>query len=163
MRTLSAVSIVILFVVTGAAQVKYSTYENGRFGFSIDYPSTLLMQEPPPLNGDGRSFVSKDNEVKMYVWAHYNALFRSVQEEFDEELKIYGGTVSYKRKLKDGFAFSGIKDGKIFYQKTLYHKFKSTDVFFIFMIEYPTERRRTYDPIVERISHTFRFDPDFDV
>ena len=157
-----SIMFITLLAGTAAAQVKYATYENTRFGFSIDYPLTLTMQ-PAPFNNDGRAFVSKDKDVEMVAWAHYNALFRSVQSEFDEELKSYGDSVTYKRMLKDSFVISGAKDGRIFYQKTLYYKFKLTDVFFIFQIDYPVEQRKLYDAAVERISRSFRFDPNFDV
>ena len=153
---------VVMSAGVAAAQVKYSNYENGRFGYSIEYPLTLAMQ-PPPMNGDGRIFLSKNKDVEMRVWGEYNALFRSVQQVFDEALETYGDGVTYKRKLKDSFVVSGTKDGKIFYQKTLYHKFESTDVFFTFTIEYPLGQRKLYDAVVEKVSRSFRFDPDFDV
>src|SRR5262245_53644970 len=104
MKGLTICLAVLFFASTTMGQVKYSVYENSRFGYSIEYPSTLTMQ-PPPENGDGRIFLSKD--VELRVWANYNALFRSVQEEFDETLKSYGDAVSYKRKIADSFVVSG--------------------------------------------------------
>ena len=162
MKTFCLFVVVLLSVEIVAAQVKYSTYTNRCFGYSLQYPSTLRMQ-PADVTGSGRIFLSKDKDIEMGVWAHYNSLYRSVEEEFDEELKRYGNAISYKRILKNGFVVSGVKDGTIFYQKTLYHKFKSTDVYFTFTIEYPSERYKLYNAIVVKMSRSFRFNPYFDV
>ena len=145
------------------AQVNYSTYENGRFGYSIKYPTSLLKMQPPPDNGDGRIFLSTKRDVEMRVWGQHNALFRSLDDEFDAALRNYGNSVSYKRKTVSSFVVSGIRDGKVYYQKTVYHKFKTTDVFITFTVEYPLNERRTYDAIVERVSRSFRFNSKVDV
>ena len=58
---------------------------------------------------------------------------------------------------------SGVRDGKIFYRRTLRRKSGTTDVFYTFTIEYPSEARGRYDTIVKRIADSFRFDPSADV
>lgn len=155
---------VICFSISAFGQVKYSTYHNGRFFFSIDYPSSLLVMQDPPANNDGRIFLSRDSKVEMRAWASYNALFRSVEEQFAEDLKGHEGeNVTYKTLSTNWFVISGLADGRIFYQKTLYHKFKETDVFYTFTIEYPKAEKGKYDQIVRRIEKSFRFDPNADV
>ena len=62
-------------------QVKYSTYNNDRFEFSIDYPESLLKMQPPPENDDGRTFISGDGTVEMRVWGQYNALFETINQK----------------------------------------------------------------------------------
>jgi hypothetical protein len=155
--------IVLTFSANTLGQVRYSTYTNQRFSFSIEYPSGLLQMQPPPINGDGRIFSSADKTVEMRAWANYNATFLTVREQFEEDQKSYGSEITYKFLGKDKFAISGIKNGNNFYQETLYHKFKETDVFYTFTIEYPNTKREVYDPIVRRIAKTFRFDPSADV
>ena len=157
-----------MFVLLSSAvfvhgQIRYSTYTNPRFFFTIDYPSSLLRMQPPPINGDGRIFVSTDKTVEMRAWANYNATFLKLSEQFDQNLKSFGDGVTYKFLGDNKFVISGVKKGKIFYQETLYHKFKETDVFYTFTIEYPQSKRKIYDGVVQRIAKSFSFDPDADV
>ena len=93
----------------------------------------------------------------------HNALFRSVAQEYNDSLKGYGSSVTYRKEVGNGFVISGSKDGEIFYQKTLYHKFKNTDVFYTFVLKYPASQSKVYDPIVRRIANLFKFDPTADV
>ena len=162
-KLLSTFLVVLVLALAGAAQVKDSTYNNQRFFFSIEYPSNFLTMQPAPANGDGRVFVSKDKQVEMRAYAQYNALFNSVEARLAEDIKLFGGRVTYKRLLDHSFVISGLKGNLIYYQKTLYHKLKETDVFYTFTIEYTASARKTYDPIVERIASSFRFDPNADV
>lgn len=147
---------------TAPGQTKYETYSNARFGYEIQYLSDLLKIQPPSFTGDGRIFLSKDKKAEMRVWANFNATFVTVHEQFDEDLKGYSG-ITYKRLLKNSFVISGVRNGKIFYQKTLYHKFKETDVFYTFTIEYPNTQKSKFDAIVTRIARSFKFDPKADV
>jgi hypothetical protein len=164
MKRLLIFGAVLIFSGTAFAQVKYKTYVNGRFGYSILYPYELLQIQPPPFNGDGRRFLSKDKGAEMAVWGNFNALFRTVNEEYQGTLKDYGDGVTYKVLLKNGFVISGIKNDKIYYQKTLYHKFKENlDVFYTFTIEYKKSDREKFDAVIQKIAESFKFDPKADV
>jgi len=156
-------AIFIFSAAVAFGQTKYKTYPNERFGYSILYPYELFQTQKFSFNGDGGRFISKDESAEMSVWAHYNAMEHTLKEEFEEDLKSYGDKVSYKLLLKNGFVISGTKDDKIFYQKTLYHKFKDTEVFYIFTIEYKTKARKKFDPIVRKIAQSFNFNPNADV
>ncbi|MCW5955485.1 MAG: hypothetical protein KIT61_02800 [Pyrinomonadaceae bacterium] len=161
--------LVLLFSITcfGTSvfgQVKYSTYHNSRFFFSIDYPSSLVIMQDPPANNDGRTFLSKDGRVEMRAWGQYNAQFLTVEEQFAEELNGHEfEAITYKTLSKNWFVITGVLGRRVFYQKTLYHRFKETGVFYTFTIEYPESEKRKYDPVVKRIEKSFRFDPNADV
>lgn len=158
------VAIIAFASVAAAAQSKYDTYINERFSFSIDYPSDLLTMQPPPTNGDGRAFLSKDGNIELQIWANYNALFHSVEQECAWSLEnLKNVEVTYKKVADSWFVVSGTSNGKIYYQKTLYHKFKNTDVFFTFTLEYPKSQKRRFDPVVRRIENSFKFDPNANV
>jgi serine/threonine-protein kinase len=110
--------------------------------------------QPPPENNDGRTFLSRDSSVEMRAWGQYNAFSRTLREEYEDALKGFGEKPSYMMLGKSSFVLSGIKEGKIFYQKTLYRK--NNDAFYTLTIEYPQTQRKKYDPIVTRISNSFR-------
>lgn len=160
MRKASILALIFVFSLSAFGQAKYKTYDNSRFGYSILYPYDLFEIQPPPFNGDGRIFVSIDKSAEMRVWANFNALFRTVGEEFNETVEDYGAGVTYKVLLKNGFVVSGIKSDKIFYQKTLYHKFKNYEVFYTFTLKYKKADRRKFDLIIKKIADSFKFDPN---
>lgn len=145
------------------AQVRYSPYANARFGYSIEYPSTLLKMQPPPANDDGRTFRSADGKTELRVWAGYNATEQTLREKYDDDLTSSGANVTYKTILKDGFAFSGLVGDDIIYQKTLFRRGDGGGAFYTFTIRYPRSEAKRFEPVVRRLVATFRYDPRSDV
>ena len=45
----------------------YSTYNNGRYQYSVDYPNALVANQPPTDN-DGQSWTSPDGTITYVVW-----------------------------------------------------------------------------------------------
>ena len=155
---------ILIFFQTVSAQSKYKTYYNARYGFSISYPSSLLApQKAEDVSSSGEIFLSKDKETEMRVWGEYNALEQTLERRYNENIKDYGDGVTYKILLKNGYVISGVKDEKIFYQKTLRRKHKETEVFYTFTIEYKKSDRKKFDPVIRQIADSFKYDPNADV
>ena len=154
--------LVLAAAMSGYGQSRFSTYNNNRFEFSIEYPSDLLKQAAAPENNDGRTFKSRDGSVEMRAWGQYNALDRTLREEYNEALSTWGSGVSYKVLSGSSFTVSGTRGGKIFYQKTLFRK-SGTEVFYTFTIEYPKSQKAGMDAAVTRIARSFKFDPNADI
>jgi hypothetical protein len=55
-----------------SAAPNWRTYQNDRYGTTIEYPG-LFKAEPPPDNNDGRRFKSADG-AEFAVFASYGAL-----------------------------------------------------------------------------------------
>jgi hypothetical protein len=77
---LAAVIILAVIVVIAIYYLFFSewrgrtyTYENARFGYSIDYPLDWTLGEAP-TNNDGRDFTSDDEEALCSVFGFANAL-----------------------------------------------------------------------------------------
>lgn len=156
------ITILLAFASVAAAQEKYSTYSNDRFSFSVDYPADVLKMLPPPDNDDGRTFRSDDKGVEMQVWGEYNAESRTLQERYERDLKGFTEKPSYMVLKRDWYVLSGLKDGKIFYEKVLVRRRGDTDIFYTFTVEYPAGQKTTFDPIVKRMADSFKFDPNPD-
>lgn len=159
------VLLVVSVLVIGSsalAQTRWSPYANARFGYSIEYPSSLLKIQQPPANDDGRTFLSADGKTELRVWAAFNALDQTLKQKYDADLAASGAEITYKALLKDGFAFSGLAGDDIVYQKTLYRR-DNVGVFYTFAIRYPRSEAKKYDVIVRRLVATFRYDPKSDV
>lgn len=129
------------------------TYQNDRYGTTIDYPERFKPQ-PPPDADDGRQFKSGDGAV-FTVSASYNAL--------DFDLAGYqafilehrdADVVTYQAHGKDWFVISGTRGTDIFYERHLFtHGAQMTEDF---VLSYPAALRATYDPIAARMAKSFR-------
>ena len=147
----------VLCATYASAQSTWDAYNNSRFGFSVEYPNALLTMQPPPENDDGRTFTSSDNTVEMRVWGQYNAENEKINDRYDTAVKGLGSQPTYTSLGKTGFVISGIKDGKIHYEKTMYRRDKKVGTWFTLVIDYPTSQKAKFDPIVTRIARSFKF------
>lgn len=146
---LSVVFALLLSLAAGAAESGFKDYTNGRFGFKISYPATLIASADP-TNGGGREFHSKDKEFSLATFAHFlNGA--TLDSMWNDELKELGSTVTYKKKGENWFVISGVKDGTEFYHKT----YVQEGNFASFHITYPHAKAKQYDPVVEKIAKTF--------
>lgn len=149
-------SLLMVSPVTFAEQT-YQTYSNSRFEYSISYPKKLLFPQGEAENGDGQKFLSKEADASLLVYGSHNINAQTIKERYREESR--GGTienptkvVSY-RVLKDNwFVISGYISGNIFYQKTILNN----DQFKTFYFEYPETKKKIYDPVVNRLSSSFK-------
>jgi hypothetical protein len=159
-------SMLMIFTISACAgaQGKYSTYTNPRFAYSIEYPADLLTPSKiKDESNSGETFYSKNKEIEMRVWGEYYASDQTWEEWYKSDLDQIG-TASTYTVLKDGwYVISGLKNGKIFYKKTLRRKLKEIDVLYTVTIEYPTTERAKFDAAVARIAKSFKFDPTADV
>jgi hypothetical protein len=142
-----------VFAAAAAADT-WLTYHNDRYGTTIDYPDFFKAQ-PPPGSDDGREFKSADG-ADFTVSALYNALDFDLAKYRDFIVKNLdpGAIVTYQAHGGDWFVVSGTKGADIFYQRHLLsHGGQMTEDF---DISYPAALKQTYDPIVARMTKSFR-------
>lgn len=143
------------FYAYSAQNVTYRTYQNARYNFSIAYPSTL-MPEGEADNGDGQTFRSRDDTVLMRAWGSQNISNESLRAAYQAAIADFensgGGSATYKFLGRGFFVVSGVREGKIVYQKTLMRG----GTVKTFLIEYPEALQPTYDPITARIARSFK-------
>ena len=152
--------VALIFVSSALGQIKYQTYSNARFAYSIDYPTDLLTPQDESQNGDGRVFMAKKGSAELRVWGQYNALFDTLKTAYLSDLKERGAGVTYKTLLADGYVISGTKGGKVYYQKTI---LSGTDgdagaTFATFVIQYNKSEKAKWDPVAAKISRSFKFE-----
>lgn len=131
-----------------AQRAVYKTYTNARYGYSISYPSNLLIPQGEADNGDGQAFLSKDGAAEMRVYGSQD-LGGGLAESY--RAAQAGKEVSYKTMKGNWFVVSGRDGGKIFYQKTML----KGGALKTFSIEYDESRKSTYDAITARIARSF--------
>ena len=128
----------------------WQTYINDRSGVSFDFPADVFAPQPPPDNGDGRSFRSEN--ATLQIVAIHNIDGQS-PAEFKRELLAGGGyeDVTYSPSGETWFVLSGFRGENIFYEKYLF----TDEMVSVFGIEFPTQEKPYYAPIIERIEDSF--------
>lgn len=139
------------------AEIFYNIYNNKKFEYSISYPKDLLHPQGEAPNGDGQKFLSKEADVTLLVYGSHNINDQTIEENYQENSQ--GGTeenptkvITYRLLKGNWFVVSGYLSGRIFYQKTILnnHQFKT------FYFEYPESKKKFYNPIIKRLSNSFK-------
>jgi len=150
---------VFLATVGTAVAFDWVTYVNDRFGFSLRYPADVFAPERRSEAGDGEVFVATQGHGRLLVGAFENRDGHSVASYRDliRSQSYADYEVSYAPRGQTWFVLSGESADKVFYEKVMFSC--QGRVINSFALVYPIERKRQFDPIVERIENTFRPGP----
>lgn len=131
----------------------YTLYQNARYGTFISYPASYYSPEPPPGNGDGRSFVSADGASRFFVFAQYDA-FDLTQAEMMKRDEAAGGydDVTYRASGEGWFVLSGHIGSNVFYRKVIRDP---SGLIQVFQIVYPGSLQQAFDPVVTFMANSF--------
>jgi hypothetical protein len=134
----------------------WATYQNERYGFSLQYPTDVFAPERTSEAGDGTVFSSADGQAKLLVGALPNEGGQSVAsyQDYVRRHSYADFTIDYRPVGSNWFVLSGDGGGKTFYEKVMF----SCDGRLInsFALIYPTADKRRFDAVVEGIQATFR-------
>lgn len=149
-------SFVILLALGGAAaaQSRWATYANARFGTTADYPADLFIRrDPPPENGDGVRMHTADGRATLVIYGHYNVENDTPASYF--ATVVDGAGVTYKQVTKTSYVVSGTRGADIFYERCNFRKGDRAAVD-CFEVTYPARDKAAWDAIVARISKSLR-------
>lgn len=132
---------------------EYTTYRNGRFGFSIDIPDFLHAGREPD-NGSGLTFTSSDGTITLIAYGSHDALmYGGIAGLYEARLADAEFPVSYKVQKDNWCVLSGDYDNTVYYQKCIY---KSDETINEFLITYPKSVEKTMDSVVTHLYSSFR-------
>ena len=132
--------------------VEYTTYQNGRFGFSVDYPTSFTMA-PPPSNDDGRKFYNEEfSLVASGSYIHTLEQNETIETYYQRALANAPAPVTLQRLSDNGYTISYIDGSNILYEKAIIND----GVIFTLQMTYPSNKKKKYDGIVTRISNSFK-------
>lgn len=136
----------------------YGCYTNHKYGYVLAWPKKYLAGQGESDSGDGQVFSSPDGQAQLACWASFNdVLGESIGQTYAQALQEAGTKVSYKHLGKDFFVISGIRDGIVFYRKTLLaHGVQAS-----FELRYSAQLKAAFDPIVNDVARSFSVDPAF--
>ena len=120
------------------------------------FPRARLHWRSSQDEGDGLVFASKDGETRLLVGALKNTDARtpSSYQDYIAQQSYAAYNITYRRNGDSWFVLSGEGNGKIFYEKVMFSC--SGRLISSFAMIYPTEQRKAFDPIVERVEDSFR-------
>ncbi|WP_040983993.1 hypothetical protein [Oceanobacillus jeddahense] len=142
----------------------YEDYSNGRFGFSVEYPSTFEA-DYMPANNDGievnddtatiiasGSHGSTTGEDEGYMTISEAGSIEPFYEGALLEAEEEGDSISYERLEDDWYAISYFDGTNNIYKKSIL----GDDYIANLHIEYPAELQDEYEEVVERVSDSFQ-------
>lgn len=134
---------------------RWTTYRNDRFGTTVDYPDTFVLLDPPPANGDGRTFRTRDRRGTLRVFGRYNVPVetpRAMMESRREDGAVY----TVQSADASSFTLSFVKGGQITYARCRLSP-QASEVVGCAELEYPEADVRRWDGIVGRLARSLRF------
>ena len=150
-----AFAIGVCALISGvAAQQRWATYTNPRFGTSVDYPADIFsVRDQSPENGDGQSFQTRDGRAQLSVYGQHNAEADTPQSYLEKCVDRQG--ISYRHATERSYIVSGTSDGNIFYQRCNFPA-NLDGIIDCLNVSYPAQEKITWDPIVTRLSRSLR-------
>ena len=150
--------------------ISFDTYCNARFGYCVDFPKGLIYPQPESENGDGRVFKNRKGEAILTVFGRNNSDSEfghiSLEQQFyddlhgaEEENGNKERVINYQKLGNNFFVISGLKKGKVFYQKTII----KDEAFAFAILEYNESEKMIFDKISDRIFKSFKWLKQFDV
>lgn len=134
-------------------ELKYETYTNSRYGFSIDCPTNLtaIVQT---TNEDGLTIKNNDGTVSIIASGRNNELNETAESLYNKDLSKLKVTPVYKSLANNSYAISWKENGISYYE---YYKVgENNGSIQGFTIKYPVNQKDTYAPMVTRVYNSFK-------
>jgi hypothetical protein len=140
----------------GASSADWELLRNERFGFRVEYPSSLFRPHRTSQAGDGIVLESEDGGARLLVGAFANNARHSPAsyQRYLARQSYRSFPVTYAPRGRTWFVLSGEQGGKIFYEKVMFSCGDS--VITSFAMTYPAAQRHRFDAVVERMENSFQ-------
>lgn len=144
---------------TGTHRGQPMQYRNARFGFTMTYPSSFVLDpDSIPEGGDSARFWTPDRRATAVVTGLRNGLGQSLADLLDEAAKDVTenshGTITYTRTRDNWFVLSGFIGERIFYRRSFLSD--RSRVIGSLWIEFPRNMRPCFEDAVSMMSLSFR-------
>jgi hypothetical protein len=155
LRVIHLALFLALLALPAAAAGAWQSYENARYGYSIDVPDGFTWGREAD-NGDGLTFTSPDGRQTL-------AVFGGMVTEADFESEIRAGlqliredgwALSYERVTPTWASFSGTRNGMIRYVRVI--ALCGGAQLASFYYEYPKALLKDADPVVEHLVRSLK-------
>ena len=147
---------IALLTACDSGNVKYETYHNHFYDYTVEYPDFLIPQGEA-TNRDGQKFVSADLSIQMLLYRDYKNDFLtggdlySIDEAYEQELKSKEGV--FNKKLDDTHYIIEYKQDDILH--TVYAGLYDDDYYNI-RFEYPEKDKKMMTDIISHVIKSLR-------
>ena len=145
---LSLLCAVAVCASAAAAAPAWKFYANDRFGVTADTPASWV-QQPPPANDDGATFVSPDGKASIAIYGGYVMEDNAAAALAARAAPNEGERVTYTQRGARTVTVSGFKGDKIFYRHSLLSC--GAQVWSNVELDYPADEKAALDPIVAHV------------
>lgn len=127
-------------------------YKNGRYGFSVQYPSSWIKGNPP-ANGDGIFISPQDGTIELQVSGSNNTLNHTAYNEYNRVLsKSYEYGIPGFHTFSDNWYVVTYTDGTfIYYVKGFVGKGSINTM----RIKYLQSMKDQYQPVIQQLERSF--------
>lgn len=136
------------------SNVKYETYHNERYEYSVEYPDFLIPQGEA-YNGDGQKFLSKDQKIQMLIYYQWKEDFNAegknlpIEKAYEEDLSLKEGVIS-KKLEKDYYTIESKVENIMHTHYVVFH-----DNYFNIYFEYPESEKDRIKNVIEHVIISF--------
>ena len=142
---------------TQQSTVKYETYHNDRYDYTVEYPDFLIPQGEA-YAGDGQKFFSENEKIQMLVYYQFKDDFNAdgenlpIDKAYEEDLTYKEGVIS-KKLEKDHYTIESKVDNIMHTHYVLFH-----DNYFNIYFEYPESEKDRMKSVIVHIIKSFSVD-----
>jgi hypothetical protein len=140
--------------MASAQDLDWGVYEDVEHGCRLDYPRALFSRDPEEP-GEPQRFSGEDDSTFFRVMGAENTSKWTPADIRQKYLRAdMPGDITYERTKSEFLVLSGYREEAIFYTKVAVSD--DHHVACILDITYPRSRKKEFDRIVTRMSHSFK-------
>jgi hypothetical protein len=134
----------------------WQTFLVPEFGTTVDYPASIFsVPDGKAENGLGQRFNSAEGRSVLTIDTRENAAGDTPASYLRNNLRTGRSALDYERMTRSFFAISSERRGLIFSSRCNFSA-EAGGVIHCFDLVYPRDEKRTWDPVVTRISRSLR-------
>jgi hypothetical protein len=137
----------------------WGRYRDRDFGMAFDFPRHIFSLQSAEQGRQGVTFSTPDGRARIRVFAALNEASEPPARYLARIRKAGEGRFTYVRTAPRFFVASGVRDGSIFYRRCNFAASAERRLS-CFQLDYPENEKRTWDPVVTRISLSLRATAD---
>lgn len=145
---------IVLLFATPVLSDDIRSYENGRFGYSVDVPASFVVVRDSD-NGDGRTY--RDGATKLAIWGG-----NIVEDSFESAAYAASGfaaddgwVITYEAVTPSWASFSGTLGQRVLYQRMIA---LCDGQYAAFRLEYSAAAMAKLDPMVNGLVRSLKGD-----
>ena len=143
---------------TQQSNVKYKTYHNDRYDYTVEYPDFLIPQGKA-TNQDGQKFFSEDQKIQLLVYREYKLDFSSdgeilpIEKAYEEDWNMKEGV--FNKKIENNHYIIEYKLDDLLHTD---YAILNDDNYFNIRFQYPEKEKEMMKSVIEYVISSFKME-----